>query len=142
MTRKNAIQVLTLLAALVILATAGCGTSPTFVEVEGTLTANGNPLDNILVQFLPDPTKENGGPHSSGVTDQQGRFRLKATTGKDGAVVGWHCVVLEDLSVDRPAQGQAHKHPPRINAQYSSAASTAAKVEVVAGKKDYDIRVD
>jgi hypothetical protein len=137
-TRRFRLVLLTLVFALV-----GCGqASYRFVEVEGILTLQGKPLDNMLVQFLPDVTKENQGPHSTAITDDKGHFRLKAHTGQDGAVIGWHCVVLEDLNVDRPAQGKPHKNPPRIAASFNSAAKSSLKIQVVEGQKEYPIKLN
>jgi hypothetical protein len=52
---------------------AGCGgKSVVLAEVEGTLSWQGAPLENVLVEFIPDETKGTSGPRSTGVTDATG----------------------------------------------------------------------
>jgi hypothetical protein len=82
-----------LAAAVVCL--AGCKSHPyDVVDVSGVVTINGKPVKDIRVAFQPtDTTKLNPGPGSVGVTDQEGRYTLKATgLGTNGAVVGEHAI--------------------------------------------------
>ena len=76
---------------------AGCSSGPNLTEVTGTLTINGKPLDNIRVEFLPDPEAKTNGPRSTGVTDAEGRFKMTCENQRSGAVVGTHRVTLTDL---------------------------------------------
>jgi hypothetical protein len=78
-------------------AAVGCGGGgPQFAGVEGVVTQNGKPLDNVTVEFHPD----GAGPRSVATTDADGRYALKADDGKNaGAVVGSHKVVVRDTSV-------------------------------------------
>ncbi|AWM39724.1 hypothetical protein GobsT_19170 [Gemmata obscuriglobus] len=72
----------------------GCERQPEFAPVEGTVTRAGRPVANIEVAFYADePTR---GPRSTALTDANGRYRLQADTGADGAVVGAHRVCLYD----------------------------------------------
>jgi hypothetical protein len=66
-------------------------------EVSGTVTLDGQPLENALVTFTP----EGGGRGASGVTDASGKYLL-ATAGQAGAVPGTHRVTVTTLN-----QGQA-----------------------------------
>lgn len=94
----------------------GCGRKePKLVPISGIVKINGMPASNIAVRFMPDGQKGSHGPSSMGITDEQGKFTLQCDNGKAGGVVGWHRVTLDDLSVDRPAQGQPQKNPPRID---------------------------
>jgi hypothetical protein len=76
---------------------AGCSSGSSVTEVEGTVTLNGKPLDNVRVEFLPDPEAKTSGPRSTGVTDAGGRFKLTCENERSGAVVGTHRVTLTDL---------------------------------------------
>ena len=83
----------TLIGLLVIV---GCDSGPTLVEVQGTVKANGKPLNKIQVEFWPVAS----GPRSMGTTDEQGHYSLLVDDGvRKGAIVGSHNVVLKDVGV-------------------------------------------
>jgi hypothetical protein len=94
----------TLFLAACLLAGAGCGPSgPQIVPVEGKLTLDGKPLDNVLVEFLPEPEAGVGARRSFGRTGTDGVFHLRYDDQKggdmpSGAVVGSHRVLLTDLN--------------------------------------------
>ena len=51
---------------------------PEFGQVTGVVSANGRPLPNVIVTFLPDPTKGNDWPiNASSQTDDQGKYELR-----------------------------------------------------------------
>jgi hypothetical protein len=80
---------------------SGCSTSdkPELVEVGGTLTKNGKPFADALVEFYPEA---NAGA-SYGTTDEQGKFKLSYTTGEPGAAIGQHTVkVIGGRTVGTP----------------------------------------
>src|SRR5262245_57479367 len=128
------------LVLVALLGVAGCSRSPTFAEVEGTVKVNGRPLPNVVVQFLPDPQKDTRGPSSSAVTDGQGRYRLRCNAEQEGAIVGWHRVVIEDPDEERPSQRQTARKEPRVPARYTRA-STDLQKEVKAGKQTIDLNL-
>jgi hypothetical protein len=91
------------LVLAVAVAAAGCGPGrPAVAPVDGVVTMKGKPLPGLRIQFMPDPNKGTKGPTSAGVTDEQGRFKLKCADKRDGAVVGWHKVVINDMRVRLP----------------------------------------
>jgi hypothetical protein len=117
---------------------AGCG-GPPLAEVEGTVTLNGKPIDNVRVEFLPDPEQQTTGPRSMGVSDAQGRFKLTCETQKGGAMVGTHRVVITDLkqweglSASR-ADAEKPLKPSRVPGRYTNVLKTPFKsIEVKAG---------
>jgi len=131
-----------LAAAALAVAAGGCG-GPKLIEVEGTLRQQGKPLDNVRVAFVP----EGGGPRSSGVTDAQGHYRLATDQQRPGAIVGSSRVVLTDLYVygtkfvgrareELPEGGLVGVKPSRIPPDYTDAARTPLKKDVVAGQKN------
>lgn len=76
-----------LVAAVFVLAlNFGCGGRelPELAPVEGTVTLDGKPVPNVMVQFLP----ENGGRPSTGTTDDQGHYELTYVAGEEGARLG------------------------------------------------------
>lgn len=80
---------------------AGCG-GVAAVPVSGRVTVNGEPLENVAVNFAPIAAEGAEGPGSSGVTDAAGRFSLK-TIGErrvSGAVAGKHLVTLSEGGIE------------------------------------------
>ena len=111
------------LAACLTLAMAcatGCRKEAQLVPVEGYVRIGGRPAANIAVQFLPDDLPGEPRPTSFATTDAEGRFRLVAQDGKEGAVAGGHAVILADCDEDRPPQGQPVRRPPRLHGKYST----------------------
>ncbi|MEM7809934.1 MAG: hypothetical protein AAF532_00450 [Planctomycetota bacterium] len=88
--------------SLATLATlVGCGGNPDgiqFASVAGTVVINGEPAEGIQVTFEPAAPADQiiVGPSSTGVTDAEGRFTLRTTSGtvRPAAVVGEHNVTL------------------------------------------------
>jgi len=110
-------KVMGLWVALVMF--AGCsGTGP--VPVEGVVTLDGKPLEGATVMFRP----AQGRP-SAGKTDAAGRYRLRYTSERDGAVPGTHVVSITTLD-DSDDTGPNPKEP--IPAKYNSASALSVTV--------------
>jgi hypothetical protein len=122
---------------------AGCAKPREFAEVEGVVTLKGQPIEAVEVLFLPDPEKGNTGNTSTGLTDKQGRYRLRADRdNKDGTVLGFHRVLLIDSYANRDPAGIANK-PWRFPDHYGEASKTPLRdVEIKPGKQqlDFDIK--
>src|SRR5262245_52404707 len=127
---------------LVSLTPLGCQRPREFAEVEGRVTREGRPLAGIEVLFLPDPGQGNPGNTSAGVTDKDGRYRLRNDRdGKDGTVLGPHRVLLIDSYANRDPTGFSNP-PSRIPVEYADAGQTPLKSVVVAsGKQSLDFDV-
>lgn len=81
------------LFVLVIIATLfGCSSNehPELRPVSGTVTYNGEPLDDAIVAFY----NENSSRLASGHTDSEGRFFLTSYEQNDGAIPGDHTVMV------------------------------------------------
>jgi hypothetical protein len=111
----------------------------------GTVKLAGEPLTNVQVEFWP----EDATPRSTGVTDQAGRFALVADgTGKPGAVIGRHKVVLHDLNVYaeigiRPREEtNIREKPARFPPTYNDPNKTPLRVNVIKGQNDFEIAVE
>ena len=100
---------------------AGCSSEKVVpvVPADGTVTLNGVGLNNVLIRFVPEGKEINGNIESSGVTDEQGNFRLTASDGRDGAVPGPGHVLLVDMAEERPVQGEEAVATPRFSSDYS-----------------------
>lgn len=131
----------------------GCGPAAPPATVDGTLRCNGQPLDNCLITFLPDPHQATAVSHSTGLTDQQGVYRLRCNE-QDGAGVGWHRVTVQDLSISAQVVRRDHgtvdelmpetppPRPPRaarVPPQYTSASRTPLRREIHAGHQTIDL---
>lgn len=135
--------------ALVTVIIVGCSSGPTFSEVEGVVTQNGNPMGNVKVEYWPVAS----GPVSSGVTDTAGKYVLKADDGaKLGAVIGEHVVILRDLDMlGNKFVGRKGENIPdlsggkknRIPGVYSDVKTAKLKATVSAGSKNtHDLKVN
>lgn len=119
---------------LPILFIVGCA-GPEHAEVEGKVTLKGAPLANIKVVFMAEYTQGTKAPYTFAFTDADGRFRLRTVKGKDGAVVGYYRVVLQDIQ-SKPGV------PSRLPRQYETANETPLKnVQVQSGTQSLNFEL-
>lgn len=135
-----------LTAPALLLFLAGCGNrGPAFNDkVEGTLTVDGAPLGQAMVQFVPDPQPGVDAPPSTGLTDANGRFLLMHDRNKPGAAVGkHHVVILQGRAEANPDDPAAPAVPaqtaPKLPQVYTMAGRTPLQVEVTADRHIYDL---
>jgi hypothetical protein len=89
---------------------SGCGADgPDVVEVEGTIRVDDRPLDMALVKFVP----ESGMRQSVAMTDEQGKYRLRFTNDRFGAVPGRHKVMITSALPASPDDGLGKPFPGR-----------------------------
>lgn len=86
-----------LTCSLFCLVTVGCDSGPPVGTVTGTVTMDGEPVDNALISFVP----QEGGTTATGKTDANGNYELHRLSGP-GAVVGTYKVVV--TTVKEPAE--------------------------------------
>ena len=146
-----------------LLPLAGCSRGPEFAEVEGTVTLDGKPLDNVEVVFLPDAEKGNHGASSSAYTDAKGHYQLHCDKAdKSGVVVGLHRVCVNDITAVAPpdqlaalraaTEGKSARpplplksQPSRVPPAYSDVSQTPLRdVEVKPGPQtmEFDVKSD
>jgi len=113
---------------------SGCGGGgPELGSVEGTVTLDGQPLANAIVNF--EPADEAGNRSSyDGETDESGHYVLHATASQKGAELGDYTVhiTLPELAADDPNA----KTAPRIPAKYNT--QSELKATVKDGKNTFD----
>ena len=140
----NRIHCTFLLIALSLTATS-CDSKPRVVPVSGVVKLDGAPMPDAQVEFLPDPDRGTIGPRSTAKTDTEGRFRLTCDDQRDGAVVGFHRVIVQDTRTFPPPRNRAAQGPPpvmppaRLHERYESAAKTPLKQGV---KMETDVVID
>ncbi len=139
------------LVGMVALLLIGCGATvaPTTEKVEGTLTWRTVPLAGIRVQFVPQVEPGVKASASSGVTDEKGFFRLVLNdTGKPGAVIGKHKVVLHAGRIsggdrsDKDGEESAAKMSSSIPSSYSSISQTPFEIDVTPAQTEYKLVIN
>ena len=124
----------------------GCGPSgPQIVEIEGTVTHNGEPVPNLRIYF--EPAK---GRPSWAISDGTGHFKLDYDLDFDGALVGQHTVwvVDEGSNVDPTAIAAGAKMPKRnpnvakIIEKYGKLETSPKKVEVTKADRNFKLELD
>jgi len=123
-----------MLASTVFLG-AGCGGGPKLSRVKGTVTMDGKPLPNVVVEFQP----ENGSP-SKGITDASGHYKLRYTHKKNGAVLGKHTVRITTVASNSDEDSGDESGSETIPEKYN--AKTELTAEVTSGSKtiDFDLK--
>jgi hypothetical protein len=138
-----------LMFTLIALTASSCNSGRPFAEVTGALKVDGQPAPDCIVQFVPEGDNNKNAFPSSGQTDEDGRFRLMTNDEypKDGAVIGWHRVVVLDArsviaAEDRFDMAKRKLVPrSRIPDRYTTALSTPLRQEVNPGPQDVTIEV-
>ena len=124
-----------LLLVFGLLLATGCGGAPNAAAVSGTVTLDGQPLANAVVNFQPAGSERNPGPSSIGRTNEKGEYNLEMAGVGRGAVLGAHKVKIycpvEDAESNKPEEDRRTKQKDRVPPKYN-VQSTLTK-EVKAG---------
>ena len=87
------------LCLLSLVSVTGCGggvdDAPTLAKVSGSVMVDGKPQAGLTVEFHPDTNAGTNGPMTMGETSADGSFMLSSATGRAGAVIGSHKVVVK-----------------------------------------------
>lgn len=121
---------------------AGCGggsDGPSLIDVEGTITLDGEPLGNAAISFLPAGAGVDGTSPSYGKTDANGQYSLEYSISESGAIAGKYRVAistLQDADEDEGVAAQAETVPAKYNV------NTELEVEVTEGGGPYDFSLE
>jgi hypothetical protein len=117
---------------VILLAMVGCG-QPTMAKVSGTVTWQGKPVPDAMVQFV-----HKNRPGATGRTDAAGRFSLTTLKPGDGGFLGPVRVTVEPFLPGNDPDKPTLPPPPRpdIPDRYRTVDKTPLTAEVVAGKKN------
>ena len=135
--------------AVTIVAVSGCSgvKIPPLGQVGGIVTLDGQPLTKGQVQFLPDSSKGTKGRMAVGIIGTDGRFSLTAFKPGDGALVGFHKVVIiceEDMPTFDP-NPKVGLQPPKslIPIRYTNEKTSGLTAEVKsAAKNDFTFALE
>ena len=120
---------------LLAMAAAGCGgAGVTLGDVEGVVMLDGQPLANATVEFVPDTSVKNVRP-SVGETGPDGKYKLRFTRERTGAVVGKHKILITTFSPTGDG-----KFKERVPAIYNTASTLVREVQPQANWLDFDLR--
>ncbi len=115
----------------VLVAVSGCRPGgPELGTVMGTVTMDGRPLADAIVQFQP----ANGRP-AIAITNAEGVYRLAYTEARGGALLGVHAVRITTHN----AQAEGSEFAERIPAEYNLHSTLTA--EVKPGKNVFDFQL-
>ncbi|MBI3468310.1 MAG: carboxypeptidase regulatory-like domain-containing protein [Planctomycetes bacterium] len=103
------------LILMIALSPVGCEGGPELGIVTGTVTLNGQPVPNAFVVFTP---KGPGRP-SQTKTDAEGRFSLKFSGEREGALIGHHSVTVSTADITDAGQNIKEIIPAAYNRQGS-----------------------
>ena len=123
---------------LVAVATFGCRkAAPQFesrptIPVEGQVLVGGRPAEGVQVFFHPHDASQRGKPR--GVTDAEGRFRLRTYQDGDGAPAGEYAVTVYWPGPDNPQVPVEDRLPPdRLGERFMSPKDSLLRATVTAG---------
>jgi hypothetical protein len=135
-----------------VVSCTGCGDPAAQLneQVEGTVSLDGTPLANVVIQFVPAAEGNKQPPGSSGYTDDKGKYRLACDNGKSGAVVGKHRVMVltgrgegnrgADDRDPESAKGTPGRRNPAVPPAYATL-KTPLEVEVTPDRHTYDLQL-
>jgi len=126
--------ILGLAAALVL--SVGCGSpaGPELGTVQGTVTLDGDPLPDAVIQFAP-----NKGRPSTGTTDANGHYTLQYTMDRPGAVIGMHSVRVTTARTTEGEDGTDQTTPEKVPAKFNTESELTE--EVTAGSNTIHIEL-
>ncbi|MFM7291524.1 MAG: hypothetical protein ACKOWG_11135 [Planctomycetia bacterium] len=130
-TRKT--RILLLVLATLAATAAGCRPNDK-AFVKGRITLAGEPLDNVLVMFVPA-----AGPSSGGTTDADGRYGLTSGPKLGKQVFTGRCKVSVGEIADDPTKPPP---PPRFDPRYLSAESSGLDCDLKTGPNTVDFDLD
>lgn len=127
--------------SILLLGYCGCGSGAggNIGTVEGTVTLDGNPVEEATVRFYP----TSGERGASGKTDRNGHFELRYTRDTMGAIIGDHKVTVSTKVVaDNYSDDGAEAKKETIPRKYVDRKKTDLTATVKQGSNtcDFDLK--
>ena len=126
---------------LMCVAFMGCDNSsgPTMHAVVGTLTHQGEPIPEMMVCF--EPVNADINPSSSCVTDENGKFELKAGNTK-GVKPGEYIVFVVDPASLMGGKTSTEPAYLAVLKKYGSPEDSEMRITIDGAKHDYELKLD
>ena len=113
----------------------GCDSGPKLGRVSGTITINGEPVEQATITFTPAD-----GQSSFARTDANGFYELQFSGGKQGALLGENYISIETGRVGTNEQGDLVEYPERLPAKYNAESEIVR--EVNEGSQTIDFAIE
>ncbi len=127
----------TCFAATMLLLAAGCGGDGR-VEIGGTVTLDGVPIENGTISFHP---ADGDGPTAEGLITN-GQYALEVAVGKKKvAIQGYKVVGQEHVFPDDPTSPLASKTEPIVAAKYNTESTLTFDVTKSVDDADFDLQL-
>lgn len=129
-------------SGLLLCLLSSCGSERNITPVSGTVSQAGQPVEGVMVTFMPDPQRETDGAVSTAITDRDGRYELtyRGDSNLKGALVGHHRVVVKDVASENVRDASVQP-PHRVPRRYSMSAQTPLAFEVSWDTESIDIEL-
>lgn len=115
------------IAVLAVVILAGCGyRRPGLVQVTGTVTLDGEPVEAASVSFTPVA----GGRQADGSTNAQGIFFLSSYASRDGAIRGKHRVSVTRLVLTPAAEKRLKQREEQAKTAVDEEATAAVPIDM------------
>lgn len=121
---------------LAVITVIGCSATLPLSEVQGVVLLDGQPVPNAIIEFQPSQRTERSRP-SIGETDAAGKFRLRFSKDRWGAVPGTHKVLITTYS-----PSGSGKFRERIPPSYNSNTTLVRTVEPKSNWMDFHLQSD
>jgi hypothetical protein len=133
--------VLLLAAAVTLL---GCVRSDGLVEVHGTVTLDGQPLNDAIVQFMAASHEQGTSRPAVGRTDSGGYYQLEYSTGVTGTRPGKYKVTISTFwpSSLTPEEEVIPGSAERVPNVYNTRSTLTADVTAEEGEVNFDLKSD
>ena len=139
--------ILSLITALAVLETGGCGSSATspgvlkqLVPVCGTMTFQGQPIAGAVLAFRPaDGTQIADGGWTSAVVDPEGKFEVKTSISREmgqGAVPGDYIVAVSWTKPLQSNSSDSDLGPELLPRKYQDPGSSPLRITVDDGNNE------
>ena len=132
------------LAPLMTMMLIGCGRSDGLVEVSGTVTLDGKPLPEAIVQFTAASNDAGYSRPATGRTDSGGHYQLEYSTGRTGTRPGAYKVSISTFwpSTLTNEEKLVPGSPEKIPDVYSSKSTLTTEVKPDGSEVNFELKSD
>ena len=120
-----------LFVALTLALVVGCDSGPPLGEVSGTITLEGEPIEQATITF-----SHSNGRSAFARTDANGFYELTFSDGRNGALLGENVIAIETGRASTDAEGNYVQYPETLPAKYHVESEMTR--EIKAGKQVFD----